>query len=67
MLLCKLFPDKFCPNKDISIDFNSIDFQIAADLMNDIPQNVIEVRLPYNDHRLPETINYILFTILYFS
>ncbi|KAL2720588.1 zinc finger FYVE domain-containing protein 26 isoform X1 [Vespula squamosa] len=66
LLLCKLFPDKFCHNKNISMDFNSIDFQIAVDLMDDIPQNVVEVSLPYNNY-LSKTTYFILFIILYFS
>ncbi|XP_035723790.1 protein DDB_G0276689-like [Vespa mandarinia] len=47
LLLYKLFPDKCCHNKNISMDFNSIDFQIAVDLMDDISQNVIEELLLY--------------------
>lgn len=66
LLLCKLFPDKFCHNKNISIDFNSIDFQIAMDLIDDIPQTVVEVCLPYNNY-LSKTIYYILFTSIFFT
>ncbi|KAI4495626.1 hypothetical protein M0802_008461 [Mischocyttarus mexicanus] len=43
LLLCKLFPEKFSRDENISIDFNSIDFQISVDLIDDMPQHVIEV------------------------
>ncbi|XP_014614411.1 PREDICTED: uncharacterized protein LOC106792487 [Polistes canadensis] len=47
LLLCKLFPDKFSYDENIPTNLNNIDFQVAVDLIDDMPQSVIEELLLY--------------------